>query len=194
MQLGLSCSEARVGSTNKALVSKVRWVQEPCGWHRIKFPHVLPNSRNLWQQCWLPFRTHWISVFSSILHGRCSDSPGLENSIKQANNYTSSSSTKYVNTAVNLIMKTPLSKSVWLVSTSYDVTMLWLSFDFRHNRTLKSSRLSIWASEISSLITVFLSEQLCFHAVLANKGSAFFPCSSHLLWHISTKTLFFSEC
>lgn len=53
--------------------------------------------------------------------------------------------------------------------------MLWPSFDLGHNETLKSSRLSIPASEVSSLITMFLSEQPYFNAALANKGPAFFP-------------------
>lgn len=73
-------------------------------------------------------------------------------------------------------MKMPVSKLVWLFSVNYDPTMLWPSFDLRHNGTLKSSRLSIRALEISSLITVFLSEQPHFYAALANKGPAFFPC------------------
>ena len=72
-------------------------------------------------------------------------------------------------------MKMPVSKPAWLLAVSYDTTMLWPSFDLRHNETLKSSRLSIQALEISSLIIVFLSEQPHFYAALANKGPAFCP-------------------
>lgn len=86
-------------------------------------------------------------------------------------------------------MRMPVSKPVWLLSVSNDTTMLWPSFDLRYNETLKSSRLSIPASEVSSLITMFLSEQPYFYAALANKGPAFFTSSSHLLWPISQQNL-----
>lgn len=77
---------------------------------------------------------------------------------------------------LHLIMKMPVSKPTWLLSVSNGAKMIWPSFDLKHNGTLKSSRLSILASEISSLITVLLSEHPHFHAALANKGPAISPC------------------
>lgn len=91
-----------------------------------------------------------------------------------------------VNTAVNPPFNNGNScLKTWLLSASYNTTMLWPSFDLRHNGSLKSSRLSIQASEITSLITVFLFEQHHFMLHLQTKVLPSFLTSSHLLWPIS---------
>lgn len=70
---------------NQALVLKVRWVQEPQGWHQIQnFPVYSQTSRT----SGYPVLPSGFQFQLSVLHGSHSDIPGMENCLKQTNNYT----------------------------------------------------------------------------------------------------------
>lgn len=166
-----------LGSSNLAKSSAAAWV--------LKVRSMQEPSRRYWIKFLLGLAGYQISVFSCQFYIKGIGFP------REAKQHKASKQTIIHHLhpllsmliavltqliILHLIMKLPVSKPTWLLSVSNGAKMIWPSFDLKHNGTLKSSRLSILASEISSLITVLLSEHPHFHAALANKGPASSPC------------------